>query len=156
YMPSPLLIACVVSAGAGIVVWIILRGLRARYLRTLIDPRFLQNTNDSQGIHANDSQQIHANDSQRIHANDSQMILSNDSQRIISELAESLLTTTNLDHLLELFATRVLAALQTKNVTIFLQDNATGDYLSYYSSEYNEADDSLIYRDRQSLLAFNA
>src|SRR5262249_9925837 len=68
----------------------------------------------------------------------------------------SLRTTTSLDQLLELVATQVQAALQNENVTIFLQDEATGDYLSAYSCNYNEADGCVIFRDRQCLLPINA
>lgn len=75
-----------------------------------------------------------------------------DTRQIIADLTESLRTTTSLDHLLELVATKIQAALQAANVTIFLRDEATGDYLSAYSCDYNEADGSVINRERQSLL----
>ncbi|MGH9937943.1 MAG: hypothetical protein ACREAM_16985, partial [Blastocatellia bacterium] len=79
-----------------------------------------------------------------------------DTRQIIADLTESLRTTTSLDHLLELVATKVQAALQTANVTIFLRDEATGDYFSAYSCDYNEADGGVINRERQSLLPYYA
>jgi serine phosphatase RsbU (regulator of sigma subunit) len=79
-----------------------------------------------------------------------------DARQIIADLTESLRTTTNLDHLLELVATKIQAALQTANVTIFLRDEATGDYLSAYSCDYNEADGSVISRERQAPLPYYA
>src|SRR5262249_12383679 len=79
-----------------------------------------------------------------------------DSHQILAELTELLRTTTSMDHLLELVATQVQAALQPENVTIFLRDEATGDYLSAYSCDYNEADGGVIYREGQYLLPSNA
>jgi len=79
-----------------------------------------------------------------------------DTRQIIVDLTESLRTTTSLDHLLELVATQVQAALHSENVTIFLRDEATGDYLSAYSCDYNEAEGRVIYREGQYLLPSNA
>src|SRR5215813_11725107 len=75
-----------------------------------------------------------------------------DSRQIIADLTESLGTTTDLNHLLETVATKIQAALQTANVTIFLRDEATGDYLSAYSCDYVEADGRVINHERRPLL----
>jgi GAF domain-containing protein len=77
-----------------------------------------------------------------------------DTRQIIADLTESLRTTTNLDQLLELVAIKVQAALQTANVTIFLRDEATGDYLSAYSCDYVEADGRVINHERRRLLPY--
>jgi serine phosphatase RsbU (regulator of sigma subunit) len=79
-----------------------------------------------------------------------------DTRQIIADLTESLGTTTNLDQLLELVAIKIQAALQTANVTIFLRDEATGDYLSAYSCDYLEADGLVINHERRSLLPSQA
>ena len=79
-----------------------------------------------------------------------------DSHQILAELIESLRTTTSMDHSLEMVATRLLAALHTENVTIFLRDEASGDYFISYSCDYNEADGQVINRQSPSLLPFNA
>jgi sigma-B regulation protein RsbU (phosphoserine phosphatase) len=75
-----------------------------------------------------------------------------DSHQIIAELTESLRTTTGMDHLLKMVATRVQSALQTENVTIFLRDEATRDYPIAYSCDYNEANGRVINRELQSLM----
>jgi serine phosphatase RsbU (regulator of sigma subunit) len=75
-----------------------------------------------------------------------------DSRQIIADLTESLGTTTDLNHLLETVATKIQEALQTANVTIFLRDEATGDYLSAYSCDYVEADGRVINHKRRPLL----
>src|SRR5215510_2065357 len=75
-----------------------------------------------------------------------------DTRQIIADLTESLGTTTDLNHLLETVATKIQAALQTANVTIFLRDEATGDYLSAYSCDYVEADGRVINHERRPLL----
>jgi len=75
-----------------------------------------------------------------------------DTRQIIADLTESLGTTTDLNHLLETVATKIQAALQTANVTIFLRDEATGDYLSAYSCDYVEADGRVINHERKPLL----
>jgi serine phosphatase RsbU (regulator of sigma subunit) len=77
-----------------------------------------------------------------------------DTRQIIADLTESLRTTTNLDQLLELVAIKIQAALQTANVTIFLREEATGDYLSAYSCDYVEADGSVITHQRRPLLPY--
>jgi len=79
-----------------------------------------------------------------------------DTRQIITDLTESLGTATNLDQLLELVAIKIQAALQTANVTIFLRDEATGDYLSAYSCDYVEADGRVINHQRRSLLPYHA
>src|SRR5262249_32516781 len=79
-----------------------------------------------------------------------------DTRQIIADLTESLRTTTDLNHLLATVATKIQAALQTANVTIFLRDEATGDYLSSYSCDYVEADGRLINHERRSLLPYHA
>jgi serine phosphatase RsbU (regulator of sigma subunit) len=79
-----------------------------------------------------------------------------DTRQIIADLTESLRTTTDLNHLLETVATKIQAALQTANVTIFLRDEATRDYLSAYSCDYVEADGRLVNHERRSLLPYDA
>src|SRR5262245_10738104 len=79
-----------------------------------------------------------------------------DTRQIIADLTESLRTTTDMDHLLELVATKIQAALQTANVTIFLRDEATGDYRSAYSCDYVEADARVSDHERQLLLPHDA
>lgn len=79
-----------------------------------------------------------------------------DTRQIIVDLTESLRTTTSPDHLLEMVATKIQAALQTANVTIFLRDDATGDYRSAYSCDYIEADGRVVNRDCQLLLPYYA
>src|SRR5262249_20482423 len=77
-----------------------------------------------------------------------------DTRQIISDLTESLRTTTDLRSLLELVATKIQAALQTANVTIFLRNEATGDYIGAYSCDYVEADGRAINRERMSVLSY--
>jgi serine phosphatase RsbU (regulator of sigma subunit) len=79
-----------------------------------------------------------------------------DTRQIIADLTDSLRATTDLDHLLELVATKIQAALQTANVTVFLRDEATGDYLSAYSCDFVEADGYVINPERRSLLPCHA
>jgi serine phosphatase RsbU (regulator of sigma subunit) len=79
-----------------------------------------------------------------------------DTRQIIADLTESLRTTTDLDHLLEMVATKIQAALQTANVTIFLRDEATGDYHNAYSCDYVEDVGRALNRERQSLLPYHA
>jgi phosphoserine phosphatase RsbU/P len=61
-------------------------------------------------------------------------------QHILTELAESLRTTTEIRHLLEMVAAKVQSALQTENVTIFLRDERTGDYVSAYACAYSASE----------------
>jgi sigma-B regulation protein RsbU (phosphoserine phosphatase) len=61
-----------------------------------------------------------------------------DTQKILSDLGQAVRTVTNVEQLLELVATRIQAALHTGNVTMFLRDEATGDYVSAISSSHNE------------------
>jgi phosphoserine phosphatase RsbU/P len=58
-------------------------------------------------------------------------------QHILTELTESLRTTTDIPHLLEMVADKVQSALQTESVTIFLRDEPTGDYINAYSRKYS-------------------
>ncbi len=77
-----------------------------------------------------------------------------DSHQILADLTESLRTTTSLDHLLELVATRIQAALQTENVTIFLPDNDSGDFFSAYSCDYSQAASHAISTQRECILPY--
>jgi phosphoserine phosphatase RsbU/P len=61
-------------------------------------------------------------------------------QHILTELAESLRTTTDIRHLLEMVAAKVQSALQTENVTIFLRDERTGDYVSAYACAHSASE----------------
>jgi len=79
-----------------------------------------------------------------------------DTRQIIADLTESLRTMTDLNHLLEMVASKIQAAMQTENVTIFLLDEATGDYLAAYSCDYVEADDRVINHDCRSILPYYA
>jgi sigma-B regulation protein RsbU (phosphoserine phosphatase) len=67
-----------------------------------------------------------------------------DSQQILTELTESLRTTTDIPHLLEMVADKMQSALQTENVTIFLRDEQTGDYRSAYACTYSVADGRVL------------
>jgi phosphoserine phosphatase RsbU/P len=77
-------------------------------------------------------------------------------QHILTELTESLRTTTDIPHLLEMVANKVQSALQTENATIFLRDESTGDYLNAYSREYNEAEARARHGGRTSRLPHDA
>lgn len=79
-----------------------------------------------------------------------------DTRQIIADLTESLRTTTDLDHLLDMVATKIQAALQIANVTIFLRNETTGDYHNAYSCDFVEEDGHTLNRERQSLLPFHA
>ncbi|HEY6403738.1 MAG TPA: SpoIIE family protein phosphatase, partial [Blastocatellia bacterium] len=79
-----------------------------------------------------------------------------DTRQILADLTESLRTTTSLNHLLELVATKIQTALQTANVTIFLRDEAADHYRSAYSSDYVESDGRMINRDCQTVLPYYA
>lgn len=59
------------------------------------------------------------------------------SHQIIADLTNSLRSTTNLPQLSQMVATQIQSALKTENVTIFLRDRQSGDFLSGYSCEYN-------------------
>jgi sigma-B regulation protein RsbU (phosphoserine phosphatase) len=67
-----------------------------------------------------------------------------DSQKILTELTESLRTTTDIPHLLEMVADKMQSALQTENVTIFLRDEQTGDYHSAYACAYSVTDGRVL------------
>jgi sigma-B regulation protein RsbU (phosphoserine phosphatase) len=58
-------------------------------------------------------------------------------QQLMADLIESLRGVTHQSQLLEMVASRIQSALQTENVTIFLREPMTGDYLSTYSCVYN-------------------
>lgn len=62
------------------------------------------------------------------------------SHQIIADLTDSLRSTTSLSQLCEQVATKIQTALQTENVVVLLRDEATGNYLSGYSCEFNSAD----------------
>ncbi|MEP7342302.1 MAG: SpoIIE family protein phosphatase, partial [Acidobacteriota bacterium] len=62
-----------------------------------------------------------------------------DSRQIMADLADSLRSTTSLSHLCEQVAIKIQTALQTESVTVLLRDEATGDYLSGYACEYDNA-----------------
>ncbi len=79
-----------------------------------------------------------------------------DTRQIIADLTESLRTATSLNGLLELVATKIQAALQPSNVTIFLRDETTGDYLSAFSCVYSEADGRVINRSDETGLPLHA
>jgi sigma-B regulation protein RsbU (phosphoserine phosphatase) len=66
-----------------------------------------------------------------------------DTQQILSDLGQAVRTVTNVKQLLELVATKIQAALHTEDVTIFLRDEATGDYVSAISSTHIEEDVAL-------------
>jgi serine phosphatase RsbU (regulator of sigma subunit) len=63
-----------------------------------------------------------------------------DSQKIMADLADSLRSTTSLPQLCEQVATKIQTALQTESVAVLLRDEATGDYSSGYSCEYQAVD----------------
>jgi sigma-B regulation protein RsbU (phosphoserine phosphatase) len=79
-----------------------------------------------------------------------------DAHQIIAELTAALRTVTDLPQLLELVATRIQAALQTVNVTIFLRDRTTGNYNNAYSHDYSETGGRAISRERHSSLPYYA
>ncbi|MGE0886406.1 MAG: SpoIIE family protein phosphatase [Blastocatellales bacterium] len=74
------------------------------------------------------------------------------SHQIIADLTNSLRSTTSLPQLSELVATKIQSALKTENVTIFLRDRQSGDFLSGYSCEYNSSDGLAVVCDRPSRL----
>jgi len=71
------------------------------------------------------------------------------SQQIIADLTNELRTVTGLPQLLELVSTKIQSALKTENVTIFLRDGQTGDYLSGYSCEYRAGNGKPVARDTE-------
>jgi serine phosphatase RsbU (regulator of sigma subunit) len=78
------------------------------------------------------------------------------SQQIITDLTNELRTVTGLPHLLELVSTKIQSALKTENVTIFLRDGQTGDYLSGYSCEYSAGNAKPVARDAEFRLPHSA
>ncbi len=62
------------------------------------------------------------------------------SHQIIADLTDSLRSTASLPQLCELVATKIQSALKTENVTVLLRDEATGNYHSGYSCEFDSAD----------------
>jgi serine phosphatase RsbU (regulator of sigma subunit) len=79
-----------------------------------------------------------------------------DTQQIIADLTESLRMTASLDQILELVATKIQVALQTGNVTIFLRDSASGDFLGAFSCGYDEAGGRARYRAQDFRIAGQA
>jgi sigma-B regulation protein RsbU (phosphoserine phosphatase) len=61
-----------------------------------------------------------------------------DAQAILSDLSQAVRTVTSVDQLLNLIVTELQQALHTANVTIFLRDEATGDFYCALTSEYME------------------
>lgn len=66
------------------------------------------------------------------------------SHQIIADLTDSLRSTTNLPQLCSEVATKIQSALKTENVTVLLRDEATGNYQSGYSCEFNSSDGSAV------------
>lgn len=66
------------------------------------------------------------------------------SHQIIADLTDSLRSTASLPQLSEQVATKIQTALKTENVTVLLRDEATGNYLSGYSCEFNSADGNAV------------
>jgi sigma-B regulation protein RsbU (phosphoserine phosphatase) len=62
-----------------------------------------------------------------------------DARLILSELAQALRTLPDVNQMCALVATRMQEALQTENATIFLREEATGDYPCGCSSRFLEA-----------------
>lgn len=75
-----------------------------------------------------------------------------DAQQIISDLTNELRAVTSLPHLLELFSIKIQSALKTENVTVFLRDETSSDYQSYFSSDYNSAEDKAVINPRDCRL----
>jgi serine phosphatase RsbU (regulator of sigma subunit) len=75
-----------------------------------------------------------------------------DSRQIIADLADSLRSTTNLSQLTEQVATKIQSALQTESVAVLLRDEATGDYLSDSSCEFDAGGGRAVLAERQSRL----
>ncbi|MDX2042427.1 MAG: SpoIIE family protein phosphatase [Acidobacteriota bacterium] len=61
------------------------------------------------------------------------------SHQIIADLTDSLRSTASLPQLCREVATKIQSALKTENVTVLLRDEATGNYVSGYSCEFNSA-----------------
>lgn len=74
------------------------------------------------------------------------------SHQIIADLTNSLRSTTSLPQLTEMVATKIQSALKTENVTIFLRNRQSGDFLSGYSCEYNSGNGLAVVCDRHSRL----
>ena len=66
------------------------------------------------------------------------------SHQIIADLTDSLRSTTSLPQLCDLVATKIQSALKTENVTVLLRDEATGNYFSGYSCEFDSADGKAV------------
>jgi serine phosphatase RsbU (regulator of sigma subunit) len=58
-------------------------------------------------------------------------------QQILSDLAESMRVTSEQPKLLESVAEKIQTALQTENVTIFLREESSGDYVSTYRYQFD-------------------
>jgi sigma-B regulation protein RsbU (phosphoserine phosphatase) len=65
-----------------------------------------------------------------------------DAQVILTELGEAIRTYTKIEQLLELVAASITAALHPENVTIFLEDEATGELVAAFSSDDASAVDA--------------
>lgn len=59
-----------------------------------------------------------------------------DARQILAELSQSVRSTTDTGQLLELICTRIQKALHVENVTVFLRDEASGDYASAVSFDH--------------------
>lgn len=79
-----------------------------------------------------------------------------DARQIMADLADSLRATTSLPQLCEQVATRIQTALQTESVVVLLRDEATGDYLSAYSCEYEAGKGTAIACQQQFRLPSHA
>ena len=79
-----------------------------------------------------------------------------DAQQIMAELSESVRTVTSQPQLLELVATRIQSALQTRSITIFLRDSATGDFHSAHRCEYDVFSKHAVENPKPLTLSQNA
>jgi sigma-B regulation protein RsbU (phosphoserine phosphatase) len=61
-----------------------------------------------------------------------------DAQQLLSELGQEMRTIATVNQLLELAVAKIQDALHTENVTIFLRDTASGDYVCAISSRHTE------------------
>ncbi len=66
------------------------------------------------------------------------------SHQIIADLTDSLRSTASLPQLCREVATKIQSALKTENVTVLLRDEATGNYVSGYSCEFNSANGQAV------------
>lgn len=61
-----------------------------------------------------------------------------DAQKLLSELGQEMRTVAAVDQLLQLAVAKIQVALHTENVTIFMRDRATGDYVCAISSRHSD------------------